>query len=485
MDFKKAKRFLYILLLSYLLLSLMVYLVAYEQFRYTEVEGDEMLSPAADVGEIVDGVEITQRIFIETDQFTGLDLYTTTYGRENTGELILTLTDENNSVVAQVSIDVSTLPNGAYFSVLLDEPIDGYRGRALTMTLSANGCTTGNAVSVCYGKAVSTGRVDVEQNISEEDLFAINGEKGEGKICIRTKGINFLTFYKIYWVIIAVGFVVIVVSGTVMWKQTKKGKNNIVAMICIIYCKYSFLLKQLISRDFKIKYKRSALGVAWSFLNPLLSMAVQYVVFSTIFRSDVPNYPLYLLTGIVFFNFFSEATSTGMVSITSNAALIKKVYMPKYIYPISKVFSSLINFSLAILPIFLFMIFTGTPFRPSLLLLIFDIICLTGFIAGMVMLLSTSMTFFQDTQFLWSVISMAWMYLTPIFWPETIVPAELLPYFRMNPMYQYIDFARTCIINGVSPEPMAYIKCAGIALISMIIGITVFRKNQNKFVMHL
>ena len=261
--------------------------------------------------------------------------------------------------------------------------------------------------------------------------------------------------------------------------------SNPIVSLCTVYSRYSFLIKQLVSRDFKTKYKRSALGMAWSFMNPLLTMSVQYIVFSTLFKSDIPNYPVYLLTGIVFFSFFNEAVTMGMTSITGNAALIKKVYMPKYIYPVSRIFSSLVNFAFTLAPLFLMMIVTGTPFKASMFLLIFDIMCLLAFIIGMTLLLTTAMTFFQDTQFLWSVFSMMWQYLTPVFYPETIIPAQWLPIYRLNPMYQFITFARICITEGVSPAPSAYFYCLFSAAAVLLAGVAVFKKFQNKFVMYL
>ena len=227
------------------------------------------------------------------------------------------------------------------------------------------------------------------------------------------------------------------------------------------------------------------LGMLWSFLNPLLTMAVQYIVFSTLFKSNIENYPVYLLVGIVFFNFFNEAVSMGMTSITSNASLIKKVYVPKYIYPISRVASSMINFLLALIPLGLVMIITGTGLHPSLLLVVFDVLCFLVFITGMSLLLTTSMTFFQDTQFLWNVVSMIWMYMTPIFYPESIIPANMLPMYRMNPLYQYITFARTCIISGVSPVPIMYLKCIASACVVLVLGAVIFKKNQDRFVLYL
>ena len=131
------------------------------------------------------------------------------------------------------------------------------------------------------------------------------------------------------------------------------------------------------------------------------------------------------------------------------------------------------------------MIITGLEFKASLLLLIFDVLCLLGFILGMMLILSTSMTFFQDTQFLWSVVSMIWMYCTPLFYTESIIPNNLLTIFHMNPMYQYISFARTCIIDGISPEPISYLWCLLSSVIVLAVGLFVFKKNQDKFVLYI
>ena len=359
------------------------------------------------------------------------------------------------------------------------------RGETLILTLTTTGCTPGNAVTFYCGNTVTTGRFDIVQNIADADRYTVNGEMGLGKLCVKVCGVQTLSFYRDYWLIVAGAFGIMVAFCVRWWRQAKQGKNNPLVAICTLYTRYAFLIKQLVSRDFKTKYKRSMLGMAWSFLNPLLTMSVQYIVFSTLFKSDIENFPVYLLTGIVFFNFFSEAVSMGMTSITGNASLIKKVYMPKYVYPVSRVISSLVNFALAILPLFIVMLFTGTAFKWSLILLIFDILCLLGFVTGMSLLLTTAMTFFQDTQFLWSVLSMIWMYLTPIFYPESIIPAQFLTMYHMNPMYQYITFARICIIDGVSPEPMAYLWCIVSSLVVLALGVIMFKRNQDKFVLYL
>lgn len=484
MDMKKSKKLLAALAGLYWVLVLLVYLVAGQQFHYTSVTSDA-LSPSVAIGEIVDGMTVTQRLTLPAETTNGLELLAGTYDRRNTGDLCLTLTDGEGAVVAKKRVDVSTLSNGTYTPVAFDEPVSLPKGTVLTLTVTSEGCSYGNAVTLYCGSTINAGRFDIAKSITEDDRYAIEGQKGMGMLCVKVNGVMTLTFYRTYWVIVAAAFAAAALLCARWWKQAKQGKNNPLVAVCTLYCRYGFLLRQLVGRDFKTKYKRSALGMAWSFLNPLMTMCVQYIVFSTLFRSDIPNYSVYLLTGIVFMNFFSEAVSMGMTSITGNASLIKKVYMPKYIYPVSRVVSSLVNFVIALIPLLLVMLITGTMPRPALLLLTFDILCLLGFVTGMGLLLTTAMTFFQDTQFLWGVVSMMWMYLTPVFYPESIIPARMLTLYHMNPMYQYITFARICIIDGVSPAPTAYLWCIISSMVVLALGVLVFKKNQDKFVLYL
>lgn len=249
--------------------------------------------------------------------------------------------------------------------------------------------------------------------------------------------------------------------------------------------KYRFLIRQLVNRDFKTKYKRSVLGVFWSFLNPLLTMGVQYIVFSNLFRFDIEHYPVYLLTGILMFSYFNEACSLTLISIVSNASLITKVYVPKYIYPLTRVMSSFINFLISLIPLVIVVLISGLRPSWSFLLVIIPMLCIAAFCLGLGMLLATSMVFFQDTQFLWGVISMIWMYLTPVFYPASILPENFRWIIEVNPLYYFIDFMRTCIISGTSPEPMMYVVCFLWAAGMLLIGTQVFRINQDKFILYL
>lgn len=484
MNLKQSKKLLAMLAACYWLLAATVYLVAGQQFHYTAVTSDA-LSATTTVGELVDGMTITQRLIAPAESLTGFDLMVATYGRSNTGTLHAVFTNDAGEVAAAKDIDIATLPESKYFTIPLDSVAQVQAGDPLTLTLTTTGCMPGNAITIYCGDTIVAGRFDIVQSISEADRYTINGVPGAGKLCVKVNCIRTLTFYRDYWLIIGGAFAALALLCLYWWRGAKDGRNNPLVAVCMLFTRYGFLIRQLVSRDFKTKYKRSALGMAWSFLNPLLTMSVQYVVFSTLFKSDIPNYPVYLLSGIVFFNFFNEAVSMGMTSITGNASLIKKVYMPKYIYPVSRILSSLVNFALAIIPLLLVMLITGTAFTPALLLLIFDMLCLLGFVTGMSLLLTTAMTFFQDTQFLWGVVSMMWMYLTPLFYPESIIPAQFLTVYHMNPMYQYITFARICIIDGVSPEPMAYLWCILSSVVVLGLGILTFKRHQDKFVLYL
>ena len=484
MDFEKSKKFLFKIGIIYWILVMMIYSVANKQFRYIAATSNTIATNSI-IGELVDGQIITQEIASPANSLLSLDIMTTKFYRNNDCKLSFVVSDESGNKIADQTIAASDVEEYGYTNITLDKIADVDVNEKLTLTITSENATVGNAIGFFYGNAVAAGRFDSVKNIASDEFYEINNETGFGSLCVKLNGYKYSNFYRTYWLITFGIFMVSFLYTVHSLKKARQGYNNYIVAICTLNNKYRFLLKQLVSRDFKVKYKRSTLGVAWSFINPLLTMIVQYIVFSTIFKSNTPNYPVYLLTGVVFFNFFNEAVNTGLVSITGNAALIKKVYVPKYIYPISKLFFSLINFGISLIPLALVMIITGLEFKISLLLLIFDILCFLGFVLGMMLLLSTSMTFFQDTQFLWSVVSMVWMYCTPLFYTESIIPSNMLTIFHMNPLYQYITFARTCIIDGVSPRPMSYLWCLLSSTIVFAIGLSVFKKNQDKFVLYI
>lgn len=249
--------------------------------------------------------------------------------------------------------------------------------------------------------------------------------------------------------------------------------------------KYRFLLGQLVSRDFKTRYKRSVLGVLWSMLNPLLTMCVQYLVFSNLFKWDVDNYAVYLLIGTVTFNFFSEASQAALSSITGSASLITKVYIPTYVFPIAKVLSSCINLSFSTLALYLIIFLQGMSLNVYHLLIPVLYVALILFTCGMGLILSALMVYFRDTQFLYGVVIVLWMYLTPLFYPIDIIPENMMGIYSLNPMYQYVTFFRTLVLDAAMPSLMQFAWCFGYAFLFMGIGFVVFRKLKRNFILYI
>ncbi len=245
--------------------------------------------------------------------------------------------------------------------------------------------------------------------------------------------------------------------------------------------KYFFLLGQLVKRDFKIRYRGSFLGVLWSVLNPLLNMVVLSIVFSQVFRA-VDNYKMYLLSGLTVFNYFSEATNTGMNAIVHNFGLITKVYFPKFIIPLSKTISAAINLCISMIVFLLLGSFMGLQMGWEIILIPFMMVCLMLFTTGINFILSTLQVFFRDTQHLYGVFLTIWMYSTPILYPIDIIPETLLPLFKANPLYVYIDFLRAITMNGSIPELSSFIGCILWAVGTFIVGAFVFVKSQDQFI---
>jgi len=183
-------------------------------------------------------------------------------------------------------------------------------------------------------------------------------------------------------------------------------------------------------------------------------------------------------------NYFGDTTALGLSSITGNFSLISKVYVPKYVFPLSKLLCSSINMALSLIPLLIFILASGLPITRAYFLLPVVFVMMFLFCYGMALLLATAMVFFRDTQFLWSVVSLLWMYVTPIFYPDSIIPSQFLTIYRMNPLYQFITFVRTILLQGVSPDINSYLMCGAWALGALIVGLVVFKKNEDKFVFY-
>lgn len=258
--------------------------------------------------------------------------------------------------------------------------------------------------------------------------------------------------------------------------------------------KYQFLMQQLIMRDFKVKYKRSVLGVVWSLLYPILMMAVMAVVFSQMFRFKVEgiNYLVYLMTGIIMWSYFSEASNSAMVSVVNNFPLISKVYIPKYIFPLAKCIFVGINFVLTLIPWFGVIILTqfGLGTYPAsiniyYLLIPYIFLCLFIFTVGIGLFLSCVSVFLRDVFYIYGIILTIWNYFTPVFYSIEILPKYIQNIFQLNPLYQYINAVREIVLYGRCPSLLSLLIIGLISIVTLLIGAVIFKKNQDKYIYYI
>lgn len=491
----KAIRICLVAMALYLILGVAFYFIAGDSLHAT-ANSIETVTAKASLGEFTAGEKIRQSFVCEFDELTSISLLVGTNARENNDMILVEILDENGqAVIEPIRMATAKLKDNTAYTVVFPTPITEARGQRFVLQLTSRYGAPKNAICFYYGNSVDTGRFDFNTQIDEADALCVyEGDKfvpfkdTEGNICqlcLSLNGTDNHWFGKYYWFLYAGGALLLLLGLAYQYLCFQKGKKTLILSVALSIQKYSFLIRQLVSRDFKSKYKRSVLGMLWSFLNPLLTMSIQYVVFSTIFKSTIPNFIIYLLTGIICFNFFSEATSMCLVSIIGNASLINKVYVPKYIYPFSRTISSGINLLLSLVPLLIMLLITRTPITPAILLLPFALLMLFFLSYGVGLLLATMMVFFRDTQFLWNIFSMLLMYMTPIFYPDTIIPDRFMSIYKLNPLYHVIRFMRSILIDGVSLEPKAYLYCAVLCLIPFLIGLVVFRKNEDKFVLNI
>lgn len=421
--------------------------------------------------ELDSGKILKQNFIVDTETLDTIDILVATYGRTNEGQIQIKILDSEGEIVASHQEDVNLLIDNELYKWIISPGIENTKGKEFQLQITTN-CEKGAAPTVYYSSVAGTG-------------FYVNDELREGELCFDYVGKILFVFGTYYWYFVFCISCLILLYGLWTHVREKQGKATLGTVIMVVWKRYEFLIKQLVSRDFKTKYKRSVLGYLWSFLNPLLTMIVQYIVFSTIFRSGIDNFPVYLLSGIILFNFFNEAVGQGLTAIVGNASLITKVYVPKYIYPMTKVVSCSINMTISVIPLLAVTLLTGTQLTKAVILLPYALACLLLFCIGMSLLLSTTMVFFRDTQYLWGIVSLVWMYATPLFYPENIIPAQFRFIQTLNPIYHYIRFVRTILIDGISPEPKAYFFCGISAIIMCVAGALVFKRYQDRFVLYV
>jgi len=253
----------------------------------------------------------------------------------------------------------------------------------------------------------------------------------------------------------------------------------------VIFTRFRHLLLLMIKRDFVTRYRRSILGVLWSLLNPVLTMLVLTMVFSLLFHFEIENFPVYLLSGQLMFNFFSESTSLAMGSITGGAGTIKKVYVPKYIFPLSCVVSSMVNLGFSFLAFLVVFAVTRAPLHWTILLVPIPMLYLLIFSVGVGLFLSAIAVFFRDLTHIYGVFLTLLMFLSAIMYPVSILPDRIFHLIHLNPMFHYIDYFRELALNGNIPGLWANIICLGFALAALGVGLYVKMSQQDKYILYL
>ncbi|MDE5983897.1 MAG: ABC transporter permease [Eubacterium sp.] len=265
-----------------------------------------------------------------------------------------------------------------------------------------------------------------------------------------------------------------------------------------MFKKYKNLLGELTKKNVKMKYRNSWLGILWSFFQPLLNMIVLSVVFGGLFGAkggDVICYPIYLFTGRLLFSFFTTATKQAMTSFRSNQAIIKKVYVPKYMYPLSSILSSFVNLAISLLCLICVWIFfraSGISGGDKLAVTPYALLCwvpmliLLVFATGIGLILSVVSVFFRDIEYIWDVLSQLLFYMVPIIYHIDAIETEwIVKVIKINPLYSMIEMFRSCILYGEIMDWHMLLYSLIIAVCSLIIGIIFFNWKSDEIIYHL
>lgn len=243
---------------------------------------------------------------------------------------------------------------------------------------------------------------------------------------------------------------------------------------------YIFVIRELTSREIKRKYARSSLGILWSVLNPLLHMVVMSLIFSTMFRRSIENFPIYYLTGQIFWTLFSVATNSAMTALVDNRSLLVKAKLPKQTFVLSRIYTALVNFGYTCIAYVLMLVVFRI--RPGVAMLLFPlaVFFMLAISTGVGYILSVVYVFFADVNYLYSVFLTLWMYVSALFYPVTSLPEAMQDFIGCNPIYLVIAFARECVMYGRIPDPMMWIKLTGWSIGSIVVGLNVFKFKENQ-----
>ncbi len=249
--------------------------------------------------------------------------------------------------------------------------------------------------------------------------------------------------------------------------------------------RYQFLFEELVKRDFKKKYKRTILGVAWSVLAPLLTLLVMRLVFTQFFGRNMEHYTTYLFCGNLVFSYFNESTLQGMTSLVGNSGIFTKVNVPKYLFLFSKNVQTLINFALTLVVFVLFCVLDNITFTWRWIMLVYPVVCLLLFNIGVGLILSALYVFFKDIQYLWSVATRLLMYMSAIFYTIDQYEPMVQNLFLLNPVYLFIRYFRKIVIEATIPTVWFHLLMLADVLIVLGIGCWMYKKYNTKFLYYV
>ena len=248
---------------------------------------------------------------------------------------------------------------------------------------------------------------------------------------------------------------------------------------------YGFLFEELVKRDFKKKYKRTVLGMAWSLLSPLMMLLVMLLVFTQFFGQNMAHYTTYLFCGNLVFSYFNESTTQGMQSLTGNAAIFTKVNVPKYLFLFSKNVQTLINFCLTLCIFFLFCILDHITFTWRFICLLYPICMLVLFNIGVGLVLSALFVFFRDVQYLWTIFTQLLMYLSAVFYSIEHYSYQVQCLFLANPIYLFIRYFRKIVIDAAVPSVWFHLLMLGDVLVVLGLGCWMYKKFNTRFLYYV
>ncbi|MBR4603262.1 MAG: ABC transporter permease [Kiritimatiellae bacterium] len=253
----------------------------------------------------------------------------------------------------------------------------------------------------------------------------------------------------------------------------------------VILSKYRFLFEELVKRDFKKKYKRTALGMWWSMLSPLLMLLVMKVVFENFFGRTIDHYTTYLFCGLLTFNWFAESTNGGMRSLSGNAAIFTKVNIPKYLFLFAVNVQTLINFALTLLVFFVFCAIDRVEFSWKFVCLLYPILTMQLFNVGIGMVLSAMFVFFRDIDYLWRVLLQLLMYGSAIFYQVDSLQPSVQRLFAFNPVYRHIAYFREIVLGGTVPSFGTHMALLGFAVAAFAAGAYMYKRYNTRFLYYV